>query len=368
MMRVIFLGADEFAVPSLEAMASHGHDICAVVTQPDRPAGRGRKIRPTPVKRKAQEMGLPLLEPENVSARESVLKIASLRPDLFVVVAYGQILSAELLRVPSRGGINLHASLLPRYRGPAPVAAALLEGTNETGVTTLWISEQVDAGDTILQRRMPILDDDTEGSLSARLAAEGAKLLLETLALVERDQGPRQAQNEAEATWARPLRKKELEVNWTWPARRIANLVRAASPAPGCCTYHKGKRLKIWRTAAVEAEDETQPGLPAEPTPPKSPTLHSYGDGPATKAEALAGQASAKAGTVTELTAEGFFVQAGLGKLLVIEVQPESRRRMSAAAYAHGHLLVPGEKLGAHVEQDVADAAAQQSPGHTVER
>jgi methionyl-tRNA formyltransferase len=320
-MRIVFLGADAFAVPSLEAIGAHGRDICAVVTQPDRPAGRGRKIRPTPVKLKAKEMGLSLLDPEKVSARESVLRIASLRPDILIVVAYGQILSAELLGVPALGGINLHASLLPGFRGPAPIARALLEGATETGVTTLWMSERVDAGDIILQRRAPILDDDTEGSLTSRLARDGAQLLLDTLSLVEQGRAPRRAQDDAEATWAPKLKKRELEIDWTWPAHRIANLVRAASPFPGCYTYHQGKRLKIWRTAALEVEDDKEPG------------------------------------TVTRLAAEGFTVQAGEGELLVVEVQPESGRRMTGSAYAHGHRLTTGERLGAKPPQPPGSAA-----------
>ena len=311
-LRIVFLGTAEFAVPTLRTLARGPDEVVAVVTRPDRPAGRGRRLRPSPVKQAAGELGLALLQPARVSAPEGVAKLRQLSPDLLFVVAFGEILREEALSVPERGAINLHASLLPRYRGAAPIPRALMAGEKETGVTLQWMARETDAGDIILQRAAAILPEEDAGSLAERLAALGAEAAVTAIELVRAGTAPSLSQDEEEITYAPPIRREELVIDWGRTAASMANHIRALSPLPGARTTHNGRLLKI--LAAGEAKsDPGERGIPGE---------------------------------VMEVTKSGFLVQTGSGGLLVLRVQPEGRRTMSASDYTKGYRLRRGDRLG----------------------
>jgi methionyl-tRNA formyltransferase len=310
-LRIAFLGSGAFAVPSLEALAGAGHEIAAVVTQPDREKGRGRAVQPPPVKPAAEALGLRVLQPPKVRAPEAVEALRALAPELQVVVAYGQILPRAVIDIPPRGTVNVHSSLLPRYRGAAPIHWAVVNGDAETGVTTMLIDEGLDTGPTLLARRTPIGPEEMTPELEARLAALGGEVLLETIAGLERGTLVPTPQDHAAATHARMLEKGDARIDWTLAADAIARRVRGLQPWPGTETTHRGRALKILR------------GRP----------------------EAAAGAAP---GRVIAVGKDGFRVGCGGGSALaVLEVQPESRRAMPAAAYAAGARLEPGEMLGA---------------------
>ncbi len=309
-LRTIFLGTPEFAVPSLRALRDK-LELLAVVTQPDRPQGRGRKVAPPPVARLAREMGIPVLQPVKLRDPAVVEALRALRPDVIVTVAYGKIIPPQILSLPPLGCINVHPSLLPKYRGASPIQAALANGERETGVTIMYQSETLDAGDIILQRPVLIAPDDTAQTLEARLAEEGAHALLEALALIADGKVPRRPQDESHATYAGKLTKESGRIDWTQPAIVLVNFIRAMDPWPSAYTWHRGKTLKIC------------------------------------KGEVLGGAPSAQPGVVTEARrGEGFVVATGQGSLLISEVQPEGRRRMTADEYARGTHLQVGERLG----------------------
>lgn len=240
-MRIVFMGTAELACASLEAIAG---SVVHVVTQPDRPKGRSLQLTPPPVKVTAGKLGLPVSQPLKV--REAVDEIRALRPDLIVVVAYGQILPKALLDMPARGCINVHTSLLPRWRGASPIQSAILAGDSETGVTTMLIDEQLDHGPIIRQRRTPVLPDDTSATLHDRLAKLGAELLVESLHCPDR-----QPQDEAHVTYARKFTKEDGRIDWAKSPQEIDRQVRAFNPWPGAFTEEDGKILKVWKVAIV---------------------------------------------------------------------------------------------------------------------
>jgi len=311
-MRIVFFGTTPFSATILGALAASPHELLAVVTQPDRPAGRGLQKRESAVKGFAQEHGLIVHAPEDPNSAEFVRLVEPLGAEIFAVAAYGHIFGPSLLAAPSRGCVNVHASLLPRYRGAAPIHHALINGETETGITTIWMDERMDAGDMILQRALPIDANDNVADLERKLARLGADVLVETLELIEKGMAPRIKQDESQATYAPALGRARAEIDWNLPAARIANLVRGANPTPGAFTRHRGKRLKVLRARAVE-----KPGL-EEGTP----------------------------GQIVETSGEGLLVLAGAGAVLLTEVQPEGGRLMSGADYARGHKPGPGEVLG----------------------
>ena len=309
-MKLAFLGTPEFAVPSLEAVLAVG-DVVAVVTRPDKPQGRGLRVTPPPVAVVATQYALDVLQPATLRDHDFLARLRRLEPDLIVVVAYGRILPPEVLAVAPMGGINLHPSLLPRYRGAAPIPRAITAGDTETGVTVLHMSEDLDAGDIILQRRVPIRADDTSATLEPRLAREGAALLVEALGLLESNRAPRQPQDPSRVTLAPRLTQEEALIRWNNTAGTIVNLVRAFDPWPVAYTLRDGAPLKIWRAVARPIGG---PGLP---------------------------------GTVLEPERDRLVVVAGDGAVELLEVQPASGRRMPAADYLRGHPFPPGTVLGA---------------------
>jgi methionyl-tRNA formyltransferase len=309
----VFMGTPAFAVPSLEAMASlDAIEIACVVTQPDRPAGRGQGLRPSPVKTRALELGLPVWTPDNLRGEESQSRLRELAPELLVVVAYGEILRREVLGIPPHGAINVHASLLPRHRGASPINAALLAGDEETGVTIMLMDEGMDTGPVLATRAIPILPHHTAGTLGEELSHLGARLLAETVPRwLAGELEPRQ-QPEGGATYTRLIHKVEGELDWTRAAHDLANQVRAYDPWPGTFTTWEGKQLKV--LAAREAN-------PSEwPEPPAPGTVARQGE------------------QVTVATGDGW--------LLLETVQLEGRKAQPAATFIHGYPAFEGSRLG----------------------
>ncbi len=306
---IVFMGTPEFAVPSLKSIIENKYHIKAVVTQPDRPKGRGKKITYSPVKLEALRHGLKILQPEKLSG-ELTNTLAKLKPDLIVVVAYGKILPERVLSIPPYGCVNVHASLLPEYRGAAPIHRAVINGEKNTGVTTIYMSRGMDTGDIILQRETDIEENETAGSLHNRLAEMGAELLLETLEYIVKGSVLPKEQEHDRATYASPLKREEEIISWEDSAMNIFNQIRGMNPWPGAYTFIKGKRLKIWGSRVVQKEGSFKPG------------------------------------EVLEINKEGFKIGTGKGILLVTELQLSGSRKMSAADFLKGSKLEKGDLMG----------------------
>ena len=310
-MRLVFMGTPSFAVPTLAALHEAGHEVALVVTQPDKPKGRGMKLAPPPVKEKALELGLVVFQPERVKAPEAVEALANIAPDAIVVAAFGQILPKTVLDIPKSGCYNVHASLLPKYRGAAPINWAIINGEESTGVTIMKMDVGMDTGEMLLKEEEPILPDDTAGTLTERLAAMGARLMVKALKELEAGVLHGTPQDSGKATYASMLKKEMGRIDWTRPAVEIERLVRGLNPWPGAYTVVKGETLKIWK-AAVKGEDES----------------------PATSGE------------VIDAGKDGILVACGPGALLIQELQPAGGRRMKASEYLAGHPIRPSERLG----------------------
>ncbi len=306
-LRAIFLGTPAFAVPSLRALTSAA-EIVAVVTQPDRPAGRGRKLSAPPVADAARRLGLLVLQPASLRLAAVQAELAQRAPDLLVVAAYGRLIPQPVLDLAPLGAINVHPSLLPAYRGASPIQAAIAEGRSSTGVTIMYVSETLDAGDIILQREVAIDPEETAGELEVRLAEVGADLLVDAVGLLARGAAPRIPQDHARATYAGKIAKEDGLIRWERPARDLVNLVRAMNPWPCAFTAWRGGVLRIWRARAAPGE-----GVP---------------------------------GQVLAADEGGIVVAAGEGAVVLHEVQAEGGRRMSAGEFLRGHPMRPGERLG----------------------
>jgi methionyl-tRNA formyltransferase len=313
-MRVVFLGSGAIGVPSLRALAASGtREVQAVFTQPDRPAGREQKLRPPPVKIAALELGLPVFQPAKIRAPEALVVLASVKPDVIVVAAYGQILPKAVLSLPRLGCINIHASLLPRHRGAAPVQAAILEGDNETGITIMQMDEGLDTGDILLKVPTPIEARETAGSLHDRLALLAPAALLECLDALERGAVSRERQDPALATYALKLSRADGEIDWNKPAVEIERRIRAMTPWPGAYTSIPLRNapvvLKLHRAKVCE-------------------------------------DASGPAGTVVAARDDGIVVATGKDGIVLEEVQMAGGKRLHAAEFLRGHPISTGSKLG----------------------
>ena len=304
-MNIVFAGTPEFAAASLEALLDAGHDIKLVLTQPDRPAGRGLKPQPSAVKRLAQARNRDVLQPATLNETAVLEAIAAARPQALVVAAYGQILPPALLRLPQRGCLNVHASLLPRWRGAAPIQRALLAGDTQTGITIMQMDEGLDTGAILLQEPVVIAADDTAGTLHDKLAALGARLIVRAL---EAPPLP-QPQDASRATYAARITKGDAEIDWGRTAPEIERQVRALDPAPGAQSRLDGLVLKIWRA-------RSGPGIAAAP------------------------------GTVYAAAADGIVVACGTGTLRILELQRAGGRRLSAQAFLSGFRLAHGASFG----------------------
>jgi len=311
-MNMIFAGTSDFASPSLEALiASPQHDVLAVITQPDKPRGRGREMQITPIKEIALAHSIPVLQPEKISAPESIAEIKEFgQIGAFVVVAYGQKIPKELLEWPQCGVINVHGSILPKYRGAAPIQYALIMGEQQTGVTTMLMDEGWDTGDMLLQESLEIDPNENAEELSIRLSAIGAKLLIRTLdGVADGTINPIPQDNDL-ATMVRSLARDAGAVDWSLAANDIVNLIRGCTPRPGAFTKLNGSTIKIWR-AQVDSFDEV----------------------------------NGQAGEIVAVGKEGIVVAAGNGSVRIVDLQPESKQRMPAADFARGGKVSVGDKF-----------------------
>jgi len=322
--RIVFMGTPEFAVPALRALTDAGHEIICVVTQPDRPRGRGYKLASPPVKVEAERLGLPVVQPARVSDPEFVEGFAEMAPDVAVLAAFGQKISAELLSVPRHGFINIHPSLLPKYRGAAPIERAMINGDQVTGVTIMYMDEGWDTGDIGIWQDMPIPSDADRGWLECALAELGGELIVKFLRLIECGEAPRVPQDHSAATYARKLSSDEFEIDWRKSAREIGNLIRALSPAPGARTSFAGQSVRILRAHEI------------------APVL--VGDG-----EAGETVCSGYPGMLTIGPEGELIVFCGLNgcELMALDVvHPAGKRQMPAADFARGRRISHGDRFG----------------------
>jgi methionyl-tRNA formyltransferase len=306
-MRIVFMGTPEFAVPSLRILLEHAYRVVGVVTAADKPAGRGLELSPSRIKLFATERGLKVLQPEKLKDPSFIAAIRELNPDVIVVVAF-RILPPDVYRIAGRGAFNLHASLLPRYRGAAPINWAIIRGEKETGVTSFFLEETVDTGSVLLQARVPIGPEETAGELHDRLAEVGAEIVLHTVRLIEAGKAKPRPQDASGATPAPKILKEHCRIDWSKSAAEVHNLVRGLSPRPTAFTGHDGSILKIFRTKV--ATD----GRPAA------------------------------AGTVLETDGK-LIVSTGEGAVEVLELQQEGKRKLPAGEFLRGYRIAPGERL-----------------------
>ena len=306
-MRIIFMGSAELAIPSLSAILRSGSDeVVGVVTQPDRPAGRNRVLTPCPLKAFAEEQGLHVMTPEKIGSPDSVDALAALKPDLLIVVAYGQYIPSRVIELASNEAINVHPSLLPKYRGSAPIQWAIANGDEITGVSIIYLAPKMDAGDILRQETCMLGADETSRTLHDKLAAFGAELLLKAIDDIRNGTVCRRKQDETQVVEVRKLSKDDGEIDWTLPAEVIRNRIRAFDPWPGSiCKLPNGEVLKVWRAELVEGTG--RPG---------------------------------------EVLDDELLVATGQGALRLIEIQPSGKKRMPASSFLNGHPVVAGHTLG----------------------
>lgn len=310
-MRVIFMGTPDFATGTLEEIVKAGHEVVGVVTQPDKPKGRGKTMMPTPVKETALKYNLPVYQPRKVREPEFVELLRSLKPDVMVVAAFGQIITKEILEMPKYGCINVHASLLPAYRGAAPIQWAVINGDKESGVTIMQMDEGIDTGDMIEKAVVPIAEDETGGSLFDKLSHTGAKLCVKVLKDLEEGTAVGEKQPEESTTpYAKMIDKKMGEVDWKKSAKEIEQLIRGLNPWPSAYTKVHGKTLKLW------------------------------------KAKVLLETSQMKPGQIVKVTKDSLAVQTGQGMLEIQELQLEGKKRMDTSSFLRGYALAEGESLG----------------------
>lgn len=307
MTKIVFMGTPAFSAPILRMLVEEGYDVISVVTQPDRPVGRKKVMTPTPVKEEAMRLGLPVYQPEKLKNPEELQQVLDLAPDLIVTAAFGQILPTEILEAPKYGAINVHASLLPAYRGGAPIHQAIIDGQNETGVTIMYMVDRLDAGDIISQITVPIEKEDHTGSMFDKLSVAGTQLLKETLPSIIEGTNARIPQDEAQVTFARNISREQERIDWTKSAQAIHNQVRGLHPWPVAYTTFKGENMKIWWTEEVDADG------------------------------------TGRAGEVVSLAEDAIIVQTGRGTIAIKELQPAGKKRMAASDYLKGPKIQAGD-------------------------
>ncbi|WP_235549881.1 methionyl-tRNA formyltransferase [Paenibacillus sp. Soil766] len=313
-MNIIFMGTPDFAVPSLQALLEEGYNVTTVVTQPDRPKGRKRVLTPTPVKVEAEKHGIPVLQPVKLREADSVEQIRQLAPDLIVTAAYGQILPKSVLDVPKYGCINIHASLLPKYRGGAPIHHAVMRGEAETGVTIMYMAVGLDTGDMISHVALPIEDTDTTGMLFDKLSIAGADLLKRTLPDLLAGRIEAVPQNEADAIYSPNIRREDELLDWSRSATELWNHIRGLNPYPGAYTFWNGDVLKVWASLKPEQAGQDQSG--------------------------------AAPGTVLSCSEQGIEVMTGAGTLWLTEIQPAGKKAMPVSEFIRGVRIPAGTVLG----------------------
>lgn len=310
-MRIVFMGTPEIALETLKACIDQ-HDVIGVFTQPDRPSGRGKKLTPPPVKVLAASHGIPVFQPEKIKSGHWADEIRDLKPDVLVVIAYGQILSKEILEIPKYGAINVHASLLPAYRGAAPINWVLVNGETESGVTTMQMDVGLDTGDMLLKAKIDLPSDMTAGQLHDQLGSMGAKLLIETLEGLENGSLEPEVQDDDRSSYAPMIHKEMANINWQDSAENIHNRVRGFNPWPTCFTLLNDKRMKVFQTQVIEDIEVDHHGQPGE---------------------------------IVQVNKDAFVVACGKGYLKVLEIQYGNGKRMSVQAFLLGNTLELGSIL-----------------------
>lgn len=308
-MKIIFMGTPDFSVGTLEALVEAGHDVVLAVTQPDKPKGRGKEMQFTPVKECAMKHQIPVYQPRRIRESECVEELRKYNADIMVVVAFGQILPKEILEMTPYGCINVHASLLPKYRGAAPIQWAILDGEEVTGVTTMQMNEGLDTGDMLLKIELPIEEKETGGSLHDKLAHNGAVLCVETLKRLEEGSICGIPQGDSPTSYAKMLDKQLGNIDWNWDAVRIERLIRGLNPWPSAYTNWNGKVMKIWDAKVVNEDTVLSPG------------------------------------TIARVEKDAFYVQTGKGLLQICELQIPGKKRMDAGAFMRGYQVQEGEVL-----------------------
>ena len=312
-MKIVFMGTPDFAVGALQALIEAGHQVAAVVTQPDKPKGRGKELQMTPVKTCAIAHDIPVFQPVKIKDPEAVEVLRGYQADIFVVAAFGQILSEEILAMPKYGCVNIHASLLPKYRGAGPIQWAIIDGEKKTGITIMQMEKGLDTGDMLFQTEVEIEAKETADTLHDKLAAAGARLIVEALPKIEAGQVTPRKQNDEESCYAKMLTKSMGRIDWSMEADKLDCLIRGLISWPGAATILRGKTLKIW-------EEE-----------------------PADAASFAAQTESKEPGVVLAVEKDAFYVQTGSGALKVTAVQPEGKRRMAVKDFLLGYPIKAGE-------------------------
>ena len=309
-MRIVFMGTPDFAVPSLKGLIKAGYDIVGVVTQPDRPKGRKQVVSKSPVKQVAELMGIEIFQPEKIKEKKSIEHVLSWNPDLIAAAAYGQIIPVELLETPKFKAVNVHASLLPKYRGASPIHQSIIQGEKETGITIMYMVKELDTGDILSQVKVPIAENDTAGSLHDKLAQVGAKLLVDTVEKMVKGEVQPTAQDDSLVTYAPILKRKDELIDWNKKNEEIYNQIRGLNPWPTPYTYFRDDIFKIWWAEPVASVNESEPG------------------------------------TVIMVTKDQLLVAAKEGAIDLKEVQPAGKRKMDIASFLKGANIKEGEKMG----------------------
>ncbi len=309
-MKIVFMGTPDFSVPTLQELIDSEHEVVAVVTKPDKPKGRGNKVVCTPIKEVAIAHNIDVYQPNKLREEDFMQTMEEINPDVMVVIAFGQILPKRILDIPKYGCINVHASLLPKYRGAGPIQWSIINGESETGITTMYMDVGIDTGDMIHKQEVKIEDTDTGGSLHDKLSIVGAKLLMKTLEEVQHNTAPREKQDDSLSNYAPMLEKSLGNIDWEKGATQIDLLVRGLNPWPSAYTYLGSKVLKIWSATVIEEELSGSPG------------------------------------EIVKITKEGFIVKCGQESLLLNEVQLQGKKRMPADAFLRGYDIKAGEMLG----------------------
>lgn len=323
-MKIVFMGTPDYAAVALRALIGAGHEVTAVVTQPDKPKGRGKEMQKTPVKVCAQKYGIPVFQPVKVKEPEAVETLRSYEADIFVVAAFGQILSEKILAMPKYGCVNIHASLLPKYRGAGPIQWAIINGEKITGVTIMQMDKGLDTGDMLFQSEVEIASDETADTLHDKLAEAGARLIVEALEKIEAGSVKPVKQNDEESCYAKMLQKSMGKIDWQMEAGKLDCLIRGLISWPGASTVYRGKNLKIWREEVV---------LEQELAALEAQTGQSDGG--------CAG--NGKPGTVVQVDKDAVYVQTGDGLLRILEVQPEGKKRMAVRDFLLGYPVKAGD-------------------------
>jgi len=309
-MRIVFMGTPEFAVPSLQKLINTGYNVVGVVTQPDRPKGRKQLLTKSPIKIAAEENGIAVYQPEKIRAQEAIKRVLEWEPDLIITAAYGQIIPTELLVTPKYKAINVHASLLPKFRGAAPIHQSIIQGEQETGITIMYMVKELDAGDILTVAKVPINDSDNVATLHDKLSEVGSSLLLETLKKIIKGEINPLPQDQKLVTFAPSLKREDELVKWDKSPREIFNQVRGLNPWPVAFTYYKNEVFKLWQVRPVNYDHQQEPG------------------------------------TILEADKERLTVATKGGAVDLLEVQPAGRKKMDIAAFLQGTVIKVGEKMG----------------------